>query len=207
MNPLLIALLGIMLLPLFTASWRLSLMGLVGQGLVMAWIAYREHPTMPDVDAWLELVDLAVVRGLFAPIALYAGLRALRTTPRHDMLPPNLMTWTVAVVVVLAAFRFSDLVGDLSIDEHAFVSVATAALLLGLLQLSTQVGTFSQILGLVRIQNAIALFELGIHAEVEPGIRIVQTAIFAGTLLLARWFLVTIPSAKPTAHDAAGLDG
>ena len=46
-------------------------------------------------------------------------------------------------------------------NEHSFVAVATAGLLLGLLVLSTQTGPFSQMIGALRIENAIAVFELG----------------------------------------------
>ena len=41
MNPLLIAFIGVLLVPLFAASWRLSLLGLVAQGLIMASISYQ----------------------------------------------------------------------------------------------------------------------------------------------------------------------
>ena len=44
MNALLVALLLVLLLPLFAASWRTSLLGLAGQGLLMAWIAIRLRP-------------------------------------------------------------------------------------------------------------------------------------------------------------------
>ena len=66
MSPLLIGLLGVLLLPLFVGSWRTSLLGLSGQGLLMAWIVYRKGPPPEDLSDWLTLGELVVLRGLTA---------------------------------------------------------------------------------------------------------------------------------------------
>ncbi len=203
MSPLLIGLLGVLIVPLFVASWRLSLLGLVGQGLMMAWISYRLDPALDSPSAWLEMFDLVVVRGVGAPIALYAVLRAQRATARHDVLPPNLMSWTLAIVLVLVSFRFADLLVKTEGDEQTFVAVATAALVLGLLVLATQTGAFSQMVGALRIENAIALFSLGgTHNREALGMRVAQTVILIATILLFRWYLSTLPRASATKVSA-----
>jgi len=131
MSPLLIAFVGVLLVPLFVASWRLSLLGLVAQGLLLAWISYQVDPALDTVGSWIVMFDLVVVRGLGAPLALYAVLRAQRATERHDVLSPNLMSWTLAVALVFVAFRFADMFVPLPGNEHSFVAGATAGLLLG----------------------------------------------------------------------------
>jgi hydrogenase-4 membrane subunit HyfE len=197
MSPLLIGFLGVLFVPLFVASWRLSLLGLAGQGLILAWISYRLDPSLDSVSAWVTLFDLVVVRGLGAPVALYVVLRAQRVTARNDVLPPNLMSWTLAIVLVLVAFRFADLLVKAQGDEQTFVAVATAALLLGLLVLATQTGPFSQIVGALRIENAIALFSLGgTHNSEAVGMRVAQTVILIATILMFRWYLRTLPRAS-----------
>ena len=195
MNPLLIAFVGILLVPLFVASWRLSLFGLAAQGLIMAWISYQLDPAVDSVSAWVGLFDLIVVRGIGAPLVLYAVLRSQRATARNDVIPPNLMSWTMAIALVFVAFRFADLLVPTEGTEHSFVASATAGLLLGLLVLATQTGPFSQMVGALRIENAIALFELaGGHHDV--GMRIAQTVILILTVLLFRWYLKTLPRAS-----------
>lgn len=197
MNPLLIAFVAVLLVPLFVASWRLSLSGLAVQGLIMAWISYQSDPTLDTLDAWISLVDLLLVRALVAPLALYSVLRAQRAPARNDVLAPNLMSWTLAIVLVLLAFRFADTLEPSAGPEHAFVAVATAGLLLGLLVLSSQTGPFSQMIGVLRIENAIALFELsGTHHPDDAGMRIAQTLLLIGTILLFRWYLATLPRAS-----------
>lgn len=194
MSPLLIGFLGVLLAPLFIASWRLSLVGLLGQGLLMAWIGYRLDPALDTADAWLGLFDFVVVRGLVAPTALYSVLRAQHAPARNDVLPPNLMSWTLAIVLVLVAFRFSDMLVVADGDQQTFVAVATSALLLGLLVLATQTGPFSQMVGALRIENAIALFQLGGPADREAlGLRIAQTVLLIATIALFRWYLKTLP--------------
>ncbi|MDB4959606.1 MAG: hycX [Myxococcales bacterium] len=206
MSPLLIGYLGVILVPLFVASWRLSLVGLMGQGLLLAWISYRLDPAVDTVDVWVSLVDFVVVRGLGAPIALYAVLRAQRASARNDVMPPNLMSWTLAIVLVLVAFRFADLIVKAPGDDQTFVAVATAALLLGFLVLATQTGPFSQMMGALRIENAIALFELGgPHDQEGLGLRIGQTSLVVTTILLFRWYLHTLP--RQAAAKASAVEG
>jgi len=83
-SPLVIAVVGILLVPLFVASWRLSLFGLAVQGLLMAWIGYQLDPALDTAAAWVRLFDLVAVRGLGAPIALYAVLRSQRAPTRRS---------------------------------------------------------------------------------------------------------------------------
>ena len=206
MSPVLIAFVGVLLLPLFVASWRLSLFGLAAQGLLMASIAYADRPQLDSLDAWVSLFDLAIVRGIAAPLVLYLVLRSHRATARNDVLPPNLMSWTLAIGFVLIAFRFADMLVPAEGSEQSFVAVATAALLLGLLVLATQTGPFSQMVGALRIENAIALFELGgTHDADDSGMRIAQTAILIATVLLFRWYLQTLPRSE--AAKVSAIEG
>jgi hydrogenase-4 membrane subunit HyfE len=191
-NPVVIAFVGVLLVPLFVASWRISVYGLVAQAWLIAWMSYQLDPELSTVGSWLGLFDLVIVRGLAAPVALYAVLRVQRASPRNDVIPPNLMAWTFAVALAVVAFRFADLVEPAENDAHYLVGGAAAALLLGLLVLATQTGPFSQMVGALRIENAIALFELGGHAE-SIAMRVAQIVLAILTILLFRWYLATLP--------------
>ncbi len=194
MNPILIAFVGVLMLPLFVASWRLSLFGLALQGLLMGWITYDLHAAGDSLSTWIQIVDLVLVRGLGAPIALYAVMRSQQASARHDVIPPNLMSWTLVLVLVLVAFRFADMLVPAGGDAHSFVAAACAGVLLGVLVLSTQTGPFSQMIGALRIENGIAMFELGGHHD--PAMQIAQTLILVATVLLFRWYLKTLPRAS-----------
>lgn len=209
MNPLLIAIVVVVLVPLFVASWRLSLAGLMAQGLLMASISYQLDPALDSVTAWFELFDMVIVRGLVAPLALYTVLLSQRASGRNDVIPPNLMSWTLAIVFVIGGFRFADMLVPAEGAEHGFVAVASAALLLGLLVLATQTGPFSQMIGVLRIENAIALLELsGTRNEDDLAMKIAQTAILLGTIVLFRWYLRTLPRTSIAKVSAVeGMDG
>lgn len=204
MNPVVIAFLAVLLVPLFVASWRLSLFGLAAQGLLMAWISYQRDPSLYSVDAWVGLFDLVVVRGLGAPLLIYTVLRAQRAPSRNDVIAPNLMSWTLAVALVVGAFRFADTLVPTVGDEHSLIAGATAALLLGLLVLAMQTGPFSQMIGALRIENAIALFELSGHHH-ELGMRIAQTLILVVMVLFFRWYLKTLP--RTAAAQVSAIEG
>ncbi len=193
MNPILIAFVGVLVVPLFVASWRLSVYGLAAQGLLMAWISYDLHPELESLD-WIQMIDLVVVRGFGAPIALFVVLRRQGASARNDVIPPNLMSWTLAIALVLVAFRFADMLVPVDGDPHSFVAAASAGVLLGLLVLATQTGPFSQMVGALRIENGIAMFELGGHHD--PAMQAAQTVILVATILMFRWYLKTLPRAS-----------
>ena len=204
MSPLLIAFLGVLLVPLFVATWRTSLLGLACQGGLMAWLAFRMGADPRTLDGLITLTDLAVVRGMVAPLILYRVLRAQNLPPRNDVIPPNLLSWTLALGVVLVAFNFSaSLVPEYG-ARRVLVAVATSALMLAFLVLATQSGTFSQIVGALRFENAIALFELGSAPEHAPlGIKVSQGLVVLATVLLYRWYLANLTTASPADSPGA----
>jgi hydrogenase-4 membrane subunit HyfE len=189
------ALLGVLLVPLFVATWRTSLLGLCCQGFLMAWIAYRLDSGPRSPGDLLTLADLALVRGVAAPIALYTVLRAQDAPKRNDVIPPNLLSWTLAFGIVLVAFNFSESLVPAPGEQRTLVAVATSGLMLGALVLSTQGGPFSQMVGALRIENAIALFELGgPHHHEAIGVQLGQVAIVAITIVYFRRYLKGLSS-------------
>jgi hydrogenase-4 component E len=205
MTPLLIALLGVLLVPLFVATWRTTLFGLGCQGILMALIATRVGHASATLSAWIALADLAVVRGLVVPLILYRVLRA-QGVPRRsrDFSPPNLLFWTLALGSVLAAFQFAELLMVAPGARQTLVAVAAAAVMLGLLVLATQSGPLSQMAGVLRIENAIALLELGgEHHPASPAIQLGMLAVFVATVALFRGYLIALhPTSGPATRGS-----
>lgn len=203
MSPLLIALLGVLLLPLFVGSWRTSLLGLSCQGILMSWIAFRMGPPPQTASDWLVIADLVIVRGLFAPLALRAVLLAHKSPARNDVIPPNLLSWTFAFGIVLVAFNFSERLVPMHGEQQTLLAVATAGLLLGFLVLATQSGPFSQIIGIIRIENAIALFELGgPHHREAFLIHLALVAALIASIAFYRWYLQVLNRPAEAAEDS-----
>lgn len=209
MSPLLMGLLGVMVVPLFVATWRSSLFGLSCQGLLIAWAAYRLRPELHSLETWLTLTDLVLVRGVGAPLLLYRLLLSQKRAPRHDIIAPNLLSWTVALGLVLAAFNVSAALVPVDGDERALISVAAAGVLLGFLVLASQSTPFGQVVGALQLENGIALFELGGERHHGSLVTLVgQVAIVAGTLGLYVWLLTGFSdadSAPPASQDEPTL--
>jgi hydrogenase-4 component E len=130
-------------------------------------------------------------------------LRRGTSPERNDVIAPNLLSWTIALGFLLLAFRLADILVPDEGDLQMLVAVSTSALLLGLLVLSTRSGPFSQLVGLLRIENAIALFELGPerhHASI--GVRICQTAVLLVSIGFYRWYLALLGKEEPIANVA-----
>jgi hydrogenase-4 component E len=185
---LLVAFLVVALGPLFIATWRTSLLGMGLQGLLMtAMLAQRGwHPTPA---AALLLLDLLVLRTWFVPRHLYVILGRQSRPRRNDPIPANMLSWTLAATLVIVAFHFAALVVPEGGVAATHVAVATAALLLALLVLGTENATLSQVVGVLRLENAVALFELssehGLPLPVQAGL----TATLLVTVLLFGRFL------------------
>jgi len=158
MTGLLIAFVITLLVPLFVGTWRTSLLGLAVQGAIMASIALRLHHGTPSLALGLSMFDLVLLRTLGLPLALYVVLRARGAAGRNDVIAPNLFSWAIAFALVVVAFRTADVLVPTEGDDQLFVAVSSAACLLGLFVLSTARGELSQIIGLMRVENAIALF-------------------------------------------------
>jgi hydrogenase-4 membrane subunit HyfE len=208
MSPLLVCLLGALLIPLFVATWRASLLGLGLQGLIMAGIAIPRLLPLASPQAWLTLFDLGVVRGLLVPLASYTVLRAAGAPSRNDVIPPNLFSWTIALGMVLVAFNFSEALVSEPGEPQTIVAIAIAGVLLGFLVLASAAGPFSQMVGALRIESSIALLELGGEQHTSLGLRLAMLGIFVATIAFFRRYLVSLesPSNEPeSASDSLSL--
>jgi hydrogenase-4 membrane subunit HyfE len=200
MAALLIALLAVMIVPLFVATWRTSLMGLAFQGGLIGWIALQGMPPTKGLADWLSLGDLLLLRALAEPLLLHAVLLKQRVPARSDVVPPSLLSWAMALGFVLVAFAFAERLEAAAGVERTLVAVATSGLLLGLLVLSTQTGVLGQMIGALRVENAIALLEVSSRPhEGHVALRVGALATVIVTIGLFRWYLSGL-GATP-AHD------
>jgi hydrogenase-4 component E len=195
---LLIAFVIVLLLPLFMANWRVSLSGLAIQGFLLFFLASRSRGVELSVEGALTTLDLLVLRGIVAPSLLWKVLSDRNTPERNDMLPPNLLAWAGALGLLLLGFRVGDALVPIEGEMQMLVGVAACAALLGFLVLATQVGPLSQMVGVLRIENAIALFEVGATHESSPGLRLALIVTYATSVALLRWYLAGLqPTAEP----------
>lgn len=200
MSSLLIAFAVVMLVPLFVANWRVSLAGLGWQGVLLAWIAFRLHGADPSAPTVLRYLDLVLLRAVVGPVALWTVLTRRNTPGRNDMLPPNMLAWATALAFVMLGFRLARVLVPVDGDERMIVGLAAGAALLGFLVLSTQVGPLSQMVGVLRIENAIALLELLDEGHGDLGLQAGQSLVYACSIGMFWWYLSTLDAPIPTAE-------
>lgn len=202
MTPLLLLLLGAILVPLFVATWRTSLLGLALQGFLLFALARRWAPEA-EMQGAVAFIDNVLVRGLAIPLALHAALQAERAPARNDVIAPHLFSWILAVGLMLLAYSLSERLVPGGGDEQALVAVAAAGILLGFLVLASDSGPFSQIVGVLRIENGIALLELssGHHSSIV--IQLGLTAVLVATVALFCWYLTRLGA---QANEAPPVD-
>ncbi|MBL0276242.1 MAG: hypothetical protein IPQ24_09100 [Anaeromyxobacter sp.] len=196
MTYLLLTFLVVLVTPLLTASWRLSLVGLGLQGLLMAAMVAQRGWT-PSAGGVLLLLDLLLLRTWFVPRHLFAIMHRLGGPQRRDVIPANLLSWTMAGALVLVAFRFSALLHPAPGAAATHVAVAASGLLLGLLVLGTQSSTFGQIIGVLRVEYAIALFELAGDHQPELPIQLGVAVVLLLSVLTLGGFLRRLGAAGP----------
>ena len=197
MTSLLIAFLFVLLAPLFLANWRVSILGLACQGILLLGMASRLRGGEPSASNMVEWLDLGLLRGIIVPATLYRVLLSRRAPDRNDVLPPNMLAWAAAVGLAVLSFRLASALVPQDGDGQMLVAVTGSAVLLGFLVLATQTAVFSQVVGVLRLENALALFELGAPGssatEGYLGLHIAQAVVFAAAIPLLRYFLLVAP--------------
>jgi hydrogenase-4 component E len=207
MTGALIAFAIVVVIPLFAATWRTSLFGLALQGALIGWLSLRSV-TRLTLDSALTAVDVVVLRAAVAPVLLYLEMRGRNAPARNDVISPNLFSWAIVVGLVVVSFRTADALVPFEGDEQMLVAVAAAAFVLGLFVLAAGRGTLSQIIGVLRIENAVALFELGGPARhAVAAIHAAMSGVLLVSILFYRWYLVHVPrdSDAPSATESAVL--
>jgi hydrogenase-4 component E len=207
MTYLLVAFLAVVIAPLLTASWRLHLVGLGLQGLIMTALVAQRGWTGSPADAVL-LLDLLVLRTWFVPRHLFAVMgrpggpagpagRVGAAGVRADVIPANLLSWALAGALVLVSFHAAALLVPAGGPAAIQVAVAASGLLRGLLVLGTQVSTFAQIVGVLRVEYAIALFELGGGHQASLPVQLGLTVALLLSVLTLGAFLRRLGAAGP----------
>jgi len=195
----LIAFVITLLVPVFVGTWRTSLLGLAVQGALMASIAVHHGGGVLSLSIALSMFELVALRTVALPLALYLVLRTGDSPARNDVIAPNLFSWAMALALIVVAFRTADVLVPAEGDEQLLVAVASAALLLGMFVLATGRGEVSQVIGLMRLENAIALFELGSASGHEAlAFRLGQTTILLVSIGFYRWYLIGLARDEST---------
>ena len=172
------------IIPVFFGTIRSAPFWLTAQAIALAWNVAQHGD--PSLHTYVALIEVLVVRALVAPRLLSRAIRR-RDEPNRDLMPSNLFTWGIAVTLIILAFKFGE---GAQVDLRALtLGVMAASVVIALLILSTNQEPPAQLVALLFMENALALFE---SLMPEPWPLLVHGAIsgvYLVTVLVGMWLL------------------
>jgi hypothetical protein len=187
--PLILFLLAAVI-PVFFGKIRSAPFWLFLQAVALGWNGVAHSDGM-SIHAMVALVDVIVVRALIAPLLLRRAIH-LRVDPNLDLMPSNLFTWVIGIALIVLAFDFG---GTAMADVAALaLGVVGAMVAITFLLLSTNNLPTAQLVALLFMENAIAVFESLLPEPWPLPVHGVLTLVYLVTVGVGCWLI-----GKPTA--------
>ena len=162
------------------------------QALALGWITINHHHEV-SLHALFAGLEVLVVRAWLVPTLLRRML--INQAPaRLDLMPSNLFTWCIAVTLIILAFKFGE---GTRIDVRTLtLGVMAATVMIALLILSTNQESSAQLVALLFMENALALFESLMPEPWPLPVHVALSGVYLITVLMGTW-LVGHPSPAP----------
>lgn len=158
MTNIYIAFVAAFLLPLLFHSWRVAVISLGIQGILMGLILLYTHERSASMA--LEAINLFVVRGVVVPWILFRAMKNVPMPPDFTLIRKSVLQWLIAFALVGLAFTFGWKMSLKNPLEAIQLGTATAAILLSMHVLANQSHPLAQVVGLLTFEGGITLIEL-----------------------------------------------
>jgi hydrogenase-4 membrane subunit HyfE len=150
----LVAFLLAALIPAFFGKIRTAPFWLAAQAAALGWsVAHHGEITLHTLMA---LAEVLLIRAFVVPKLLARAIR-LRAEPNLDLMPSNLFTWAIATTLIVLSFEFA--APAMSDSQALTLGVVGATVAVALLMLSTNHSPPVQLVAVLYMENALALFE------------------------------------------------
>lgn len=171
--------------PVFFGKIRSAPFWLAVQALALGWASAARHGEWSG-HATAALLEVLVVRGLIAPQLLRRGIRG-RGEANLDLMPSNLFVWAIAVALLVLAFEF----GAPEMNErHALaLGVVAATVAVALLLLAANDSPPAQLLAVLFMENATALFESLLPEPWPLPVHLALSATYLLTVGVGTWLI------------------
>jgi hydrogenase-4 membrane subunit HyfE len=173
------------IVPVFFGKVRAAPLWLAVQAVALAWAGLIHHAEW----SWHTLfgvLEVLLVRGVLAPLLLYRAIR-LCAQPDSDLMPSNLFSWATGIGLVALAFDFG---GAAMADGPALaLGVVAATVILVLLILSTNTAPAAQLVAVLFMENAIAVFESMQSAAWPLPVHLMLTGVYLLIVGVGSWLV------------------
>jgi hydrogenase-4 membrane subunit HyfE len=155
------------------------------QALALGWITLNQHPTLSThtVAAGLEVL---VLRAWLVPHLLRRAMRA-QHVDQLDLMPSNLFAWGVAISLIILAFKLGD---GAHADVRALtLGVVAATAMIAFLVLATNLEPAAQLVALLFMENALALFETLMPEPWPLPVHLAVSCVYVLTVAVGSWLV------------------
>ncbi|MDD2809981.1 hypothetical protein [Rhodoferax sp.] len=181
----LIACLLATLIPVFFGKLAVTPTWLSLQALALGWITLNKHHEL-DFHALEAGLEILVIRAWLVPHLLRRTL-AQNKAAEHDVMPSNLFAWGVAVALIILAFQFGD--GARADVRALTLGVAAATVTIAFLVLATNREPVAQLVALLFMENALALFESLMPEPWPLPVHVAVSSVYVGTVAVGSWLI------------------
>ena len=155
------------------------------QALVLGWITLNAHHEF-DLHVLAAGLEILIIRAGLAPHLLRRVLTGSHEAGR-DVMPSNLFTWGVAVALIIVAFQFGD--GARADTRALTLGVIAATVVIAFLVLATNRLPAAQLVALLFMENAMALFETLMPESWPLPVHLALSGLYLGTVAMGGWLV------------------
>lgn len=201
--PLIVFLVAVVI-PVFFGKVRSAPLWLAVQALALGWNGVAHHEGI-SIHTLVALLEVLIVKAAIAPLLLRRATR-LCAEPNLDLMPSNLFTWVIAIALIVLAFEFG---APAMTDRQALtLGVVGATVAVALLLLSTNNSSPAQLVAVLFMENALALFESLLPEPWPLPVHGALSAIYLMTVGVGSWLIgapdsTAIAIETPVAEDHA----
>jgi hydrogenase-4 membrane subunit HyfE len=172
-------------IPVFFGKLAVAPIWLSLQALALGWITLNKHHEL-DLHALEAGLEILIIRAWLVP-------HLLRRTLQHgqaaelDVMPSNLFAWGAAVALIILAFQFGD--GARADVRALTLGVMAATVAMAFLVLATNREPMAQLVALMFMENAMALFESLMPQAWPIPVHLMLSVVYVGTVVIGGWLI------------------
>jgi hydrogenase-4 membrane subunit HyfE len=182
--PLIICLIATVI-PVFFGKLSSTPTWLSLQALALGWITLNKHPEL-DAHVLAAGLEVLLLRAWLVPQLLRRTLRD-DLAADHDVMPSNLFAWGAAVALIILAFQFGN--GARADLRAMTLGVAAATVMVAFLVLATNREPVAQLVALLFMENALALFESLLPEPWPLPVHLAVSGVYVGTVVVGSWLI------------------
>jgi hydrogenase-4 membrane subunit HyfE len=173
------------LVPVFFSRVSAAPVWLSVQALALGWITLNQHHPL-SLHTALAGVEVLLVRALLVPYLLRSAI-SRQTNMQVSLMPSNLFAWGIAVALIIFAFKFGD--GARADIRALTLGVVASTVVMAFLILATNQHKMAQLVALLFMENALALFESLMPEPWPLPVHLLISAVYVLTVSIGSWLV------------------